>query len=224
MKCEIIRDLLPLYADSIASRETAEAVEEHLADCAECGEIYEKMTEVSAGMENPENKRDVDYMKKIKRRVFKTAAVAILSLAAAVLLFFKLFYWGFAVTAEDIDITCNVSERSNSAGDYVDVKFDITLKNGMELMHESSTYLNYDEDGIEHRYNYVTPRAVVKNPFYIFDNNFNNLSMTVGYGIIKDGGELGSYGEYELNIILKDVSYNYDINKIAEEYLEKNEE
>lgn len=64
MNCKIIQDLLPLYADGIASVETNEAVREHIAECEECGKIYEKMTERSEIIENPQNARDVDYMKK----------------------------------------------------------------------------------------------------------------------------------------------------------------
>ena len=30
MKCEIIRDLLPLYADGLASEESVRVIEEHL--------------------------------------------------------------------------------------------------------------------------------------------------------------------------------------------------
>lgn len=44
MKCEIIRDLLPLYADECCSAETKAAVEEHINSCAECKNILESMT------------------------------------------------------------------------------------------------------------------------------------------------------------------------------------
>lgn len=44
MKCEIIRDLLPLYADECCSHDTKEAVEEHVKSCAECKKILERMT------------------------------------------------------------------------------------------------------------------------------------------------------------------------------------
>ena len=33
MNCEIVRDLLPLYADGLCSEESRRAVEEHLKSC-----------------------------------------------------------------------------------------------------------------------------------------------------------------------------------------------
>lgn len=41
--CEIIQDLLPLYADGACSQSSSEMVEEHLESCPECREIYQKM-------------------------------------------------------------------------------------------------------------------------------------------------------------------------------------
>ena len=41
--CEIIRDLLPLYIDNACSPSSRALVEEHLASCAECRNIYDKM-------------------------------------------------------------------------------------------------------------------------------------------------------------------------------------
>ena len=36
IQCEIIRDILPLYAEDMVSKPTREMVEEHLADCEGC--------------------------------------------------------------------------------------------------------------------------------------------------------------------------------------------
>ena len=36
MNCKIIQDLLPLYCDRVCSEESAQLVEEHLADCGDC--------------------------------------------------------------------------------------------------------------------------------------------------------------------------------------------
>ncbi|WP_027365515.1 zf-HC2 domain-containing protein [Desulfotruncus alcoholivorax] len=40
-ECEIIKDLLPLYADGVASAATLEMVEQHLAQCTGCSELLE---------------------------------------------------------------------------------------------------------------------------------------------------------------------------------------
>lgn len=43
LKCEVIRDLLPLYVDEICSGESKRLVSEHLESCNECKRLYEKM-------------------------------------------------------------------------------------------------------------------------------------------------------------------------------------
>ena len=36
MKCEIIRDLIPLYLDKVCSEDSRKLVEDHLSECSEC--------------------------------------------------------------------------------------------------------------------------------------------------------------------------------------------
>ncbi|MBQ8814636.1 MAG: zf-HC2 domain-containing protein [Lachnospiraceae bacterium] len=43
MKCEIIRDLLPLYADGLTSAESNQLIEEHIQACAECAALAKSM-------------------------------------------------------------------------------------------------------------------------------------------------------------------------------------
>ena len=42
--CSIIRDLLPLYADEVCSRESRALVNEHLQDCEFCRNALEQMS------------------------------------------------------------------------------------------------------------------------------------------------------------------------------------
>lgn len=42
MKCEIIKDLLPVYCDSVCSEETSKEVEAHINDCAQCAALLPK--------------------------------------------------------------------------------------------------------------------------------------------------------------------------------------
>ena len=43
LNCNVIRDLLPLYADQICSDESRELVEEHLAECGDCSALLQQM-------------------------------------------------------------------------------------------------------------------------------------------------------------------------------------
>lgn len=42
--CNIIMDLLPLYADGMVSEDSAEIIVNHLNECEECRETYRQMT------------------------------------------------------------------------------------------------------------------------------------------------------------------------------------
>lgn len=43
MKCNVIKDLIPLYIDNCCSEESAKIVKEHLDNCQSCKELYESM-------------------------------------------------------------------------------------------------------------------------------------------------------------------------------------
>lgn len=41
--CNIVRDILPLYADDVCSEDSRQYVENHIVDCKECSEMLEKI-------------------------------------------------------------------------------------------------------------------------------------------------------------------------------------
>ncbi len=43
MKCDVIKDLIPLYIDECCSEESRAIVKEHLKSCPDCNKIYESM-------------------------------------------------------------------------------------------------------------------------------------------------------------------------------------
>lgn len=65
IKCEIIRDLLPLYYDDVCSEESHKLVEEHLASCPKCrAELIEMEEEIIA--KSPVE--DISLIKNISKR------------------------------------------------------------------------------------------------------------------------------------------------------------
>lgn len=54
-KCEVIKDLLPLYIDNICSGESRRMVSEHLESCNECKTMYENICNpVEQSLSGPE--------------------------------------------------------------------------------------------------------------------------------------------------------------------------
>ena len=51
-ECEIIRDLLPLYADDVCSERSRQLIEEHLQGCPDCAAMLEKLrsSEIEEGL------------------------------------------------------------------------------------------------------------------------------------------------------------------------------
>ena len=66
-KCNVIRDLLPLYADEVCSEDSREMVQEHISTCKDCRQELEDYR-YNTGL--PEVPTDV-AMKKFKKKMGK---------------------------------------------------------------------------------------------------------------------------------------------------------
>lgn len=64
-KCDMVKDLLPLYADDVCSDESRKAVEEHMKNCPDCKTELEKLRKnVTVSPQ-----KDSEVLKRIKRRL-----------------------------------------------------------------------------------------------------------------------------------------------------------
>lgn len=82
MKCEIIKDLIPLCSEGLCSDESRIAVEEHIKTCESCRLLYEKIPETEEKIQPPE---EVSAMKKLSRKFkanrLKTIILSVLLLS-----------------------------------------------------------------------------------------------------------------------------------------------
>lgn len=103
--CDLIRDIMPLYHDEVASEESRKAVEEHLEECSACKEYYDIMCESDAVEtatydEESEKKAADSYKKvykKIVKKMFKTAWISVLAVLGGIIGFFVLFCGYFII-------------------------------------------------------------------------------------------------------------------------------
>ena len=69
MKCEIIRDLLPLYVDGLTSEESNRQIEEHVESCKECAALLRGMREPMEVAPSQEACDCVELIYRHKRRM-----------------------------------------------------------------------------------------------------------------------------------------------------------
>ena len=104
LSCDVIRDLLPLYADRAASADTAALVEEHLASCPACREELRRL-----GAALPAEPEGAEPLRRFKRRwrrrqvlIAVTAVVATAAVAAGI---FLTCFWGRRVAAGEVEVS-----------------------------------------------------------------------------------------------------------------------
>ena len=81
VQCEIIRDLLPLYLDGIASEPSRQMVEAHFSECSECNALFSQMKNNTVENEVEEEKNDVIAR---QRRFFKRKSALVGSVLAGI--------------------------------------------------------------------------------------------------------------------------------------------
>lgn len=78
LTCAVVGDLLPVYAEGLTAPETNDAVERHLAGCQACSAKLAAMRAPEPEQEREETAKEVDYLKKVKRRGWKRVVLAVL--------------------------------------------------------------------------------------------------------------------------------------------------
>ena len=132
LKCEIVRDLLPSYVDGLTSDVTNEEIKRHLQECEACSAALEHMCEPETILQETaaEEVREVDYLKKVRRRTGRMIVVGILAAVIVVTALFcvKVFLLGTQITPEQIayEVTIDKSgqgalEDVISSGDRIEI-------------------------------------------------------------------------------------------------------
>lgn len=98
-KCNLITDLLPLYAEDLLSEDSKQLVERHLAKCAACSEKLKLLKTPAAPSPRAESAPEEEVLKKTRKKIKKhTAAVAAASVCLSLIVvacavFFPMRIW-----------------------------------------------------------------------------------------------------------------------------------
>lgn len=101
LSCNIIRDLLPLYAEGMVSEDSRGVVEEHLCDCAPCRDALAELRQQTVVPTQTDTAPLQHLERNIRRRRVNAAVLAILVTAAVLFSIFNYFYSPVYLSAEE---------------------------------------------------------------------------------------------------------------------------
>ena len=150
-ECNVVRDLMPLVLDRVASDESRELIEEHIASCEECRKQYDEMRSAlpeETRVEYEEDRKQfTDALKsvrkqRLKRRIRMIALAAIVCLAVmlAGLFAYDALFWKMSIPVDNSLYTLSLCEMKD--GRYI-VTAD-SSRIGFNTMTQSETIY---EDG-----------------------------------------------------------------------------
>ena len=161
LTCGVVRDLLPSYVEGLTSQETNTAVERHLADCPDCTRLRTDLAGETPPP--PEEVKEVDYLKKVKRRGRRrvVAAVAVTVLVLALGIAAKLFLIGSPAnwdTWENYNFTArtnvpnqlDISFYPDELPDTAYCHWNVTNENGIVCVNARKVLPSVFHDTSEH--------------------------------------------------------------------------
>lgn len=163
ISCNIIRDLLPLYVEDLASEDTRAMVDEHLHDCEECTKICDSMKKKTPVTMETTTESLGKVKRIIRRKRILSVMAALLTLVTIASAVFTYLFTPFQLTMEQalddfyvredgaivIDYSTFVTGRSQSGWNenwfinQYSTRFDIILGNNRRSMWEI-----YGTDGV----------------------------------------------------------------------------
>lgn len=107
-QCGIIRDLLPLYHDNVCSAESRGVVDEHLTECNECVEYYEKLSDQQTELVVPERERQkANSFRAVRKSIKRSIRTVIIAASVLLLVICVIFFSTMAMMSEKRTIEYN---------------------------------------------------------------------------------------------------------------------
>lgn len=129
LQCEIIQDLLPSYVDGLTNEVTNEAVEEHLKECENCTKTMERMQEKEPVENDEGQKKEIDFLRKTRRKTFHAVIVSMLFVVAVIAGIFFVRYYCIGVTINPDMVASKVVVSGNTvniSGTLTDATFGLS--------------------------------------------------------------------------------------------------
>lgn len=130
MKCEIIRDLMPLYLDGLTSEESNGAIREHLDGCESCKKMLEQMQRETT-VKTEETKKKINPFRKFNRKMKTYVAATVAVCVGFGGLGYKAFARGFAIDPDDMTMDVRMEGEM--------LYLDFALEEGV-LQHDGTMY------------------------------------------------------------------------------------
>lgn len=100
ISCNVIRDLLPLYAEDLASEDTRSLVDEHLCDCEDCAKALNSMEQKPPTIVETAAESLNKVKKLIRRRRLVSVLAAVLTVISVAAAVFTYLFTPFQLTME----------------------------------------------------------------------------------------------------------------------------
>lgn len=125
-ECGIVRDLLPLYAETMESPESKTFIEAHLAGCADCRAELEALRRPDAHAPTPDGKADVAPLRHLRRTLRTRRALTIVFTASLVCVVLACAF-AFLTAPEYLPYTADRVEVVGDKGDILTLRFNETV-------------------------------------------------------------------------------------------------
>ena len=124
MKCEIIRDLLPLYCDGLCSETSRQEIEAHVAQCEGCRTCLAEMKGEDAPVSLPdlEQETEVRVLRGVKKKFSHRRRRAVL-LTAAIMLIFSIVLVGAADVQQPVPYTDGLVTAELAVDEVIDLYY-----------------------------------------------------------------------------------------------------
>ena len=186
-QCGIIRDLLPLYHDNVCSEESCGAVDEHLAECSECAEYYEKLSDNRTELVIPEREQQkAASFKAVSRRFRHGREIAVMvAVVLAVIVFVGAIITAVTIMSRTMHTVKyedgNITATQQQNGDLV-----CRLKN-TNLNNAHIKNVSVNSDGNERLFSFIRAEESAWGALVAQNGTFSEFTVAYGSGSGYEG-------------------------------------
>lgn len=210
--CDVIRDLLPLYADDVLSKDSIALVEEHLGSCKSCQKELEEMKKpvVLPDFQKAQI-QDAEVIKGMRRKLNrKRIGIVVMSVLITIVVVLGGVYFlalrGFSAPIDHFEITPMTTQNEDGS-----LSWHVSVLNINEKPIGTSTKIHYQKDlegkRIESGLDIYFYEPVIGDP-----GQWNPPQYAVGY-VTPELDTLPTDFDYIVNLIFKDKTITYSMRE-----------